>query len=80
MLNKQGWARGGVRVKFGNLERTNFLNAPKWILGTFNHLRKQNDCIIKNFGAAGVAEAIKCPNDIFKTVENPFDEHRQQLL
>ena len=43
-------------------------------------LRKQNDSIIKGFDAAGITGAIKCANNVFTGVKNPFDEHRQQPL
>ena len=52
----------------------------KWIVDTYNHLRKQNDSIIKGFDAPGLTEAIKFASDGFTKVENPFDKHRQEPL
>ena len=49
-----------------------------WIVETFNHLKHQNDSIIKDFDAAGISDVITCANDVFTRVENPFDEQRQQ--
>ena len=51
----------------------------RWIVETYNHLKLQNDSIIKGFDAAGITEAIKSANSVFARVENPFDEQRQQL-
>ena len=50
----------------------------RWIVETYNHVKHQNDSIIKGFDAAGIDEVITCANDIFTRVENPFDEQRQQ--
>ena len=52
----------------------------KRIVDTYNHLRKQNNSILKGFDAAGKTGAIKFANDIFTRIENPFDEHKKQLL
>ena len=49
----------------------------RWIVETYNHLKHQNDSIIKGFDAAGISEAITCANDVFTREENPFDEQRQ---
>ena len=49
-----------------------------WIIETYNHLKHQNDFIIKGFNAAGISEAITWVNDVFTRVENSFDEQRQQ--
>ena len=46
----------------------------RWIVETCNHLKHQNNSIIKGFDAAGISEAITCANDVFTRVENPFDE------
>ena len=48
-----------------------------WIAETYNHLKHQNDSVIKGFDTAGISEAITCANDVFTRVENPFDEQRQ---
>ena len=50
----------------------------RWIVETCNHLKHQNDSIIKSFDAAVINEAITCANDVFTPVRNPFDERRQQ--
>ena len=50
----------------------------RWIVETYNHLKHQNDSIIKGSDAAGISETITSANDIFTRVENPFDEQRQQ--
>ena len=50
----------------------------RWIDETYNHLKRQNDSIIKGFDAAWISEAITCANDVFTRVENPFDEQKQQ--
>ena len=49
----------------------------KWIVDKY---RKQDDFKLKGFDAAGITKAIKFANDVFTREENPFDEHRQQLL
>ena len=49
----------------------------RWIVETYNHLKHQNDSIIKRFDDAGISEAITCASDVFTRVENPFDEQRQ---
>ena len=46
----------------------------RWIVETYNHLKHQNDSIIKGFDAAGISEAITFANDVFTRIENPFDE------
>ena len=50
----------------------------RWIIETYNHLKHQNDFIIKGFDAVGISEAITWANDVFTGVENSFDEQRQQ--
>ena len=50
----------------------------RWIVEIYNHLKHQNDSIIKGFDAAGHSEVIACATDIFTQIENPFDEQRQQ--
>ena len=47
------------------------------LLRQCNHLKHQNDTIIKGFDAAGISEGITCANDVFAQVENPSDEQRQ---
>ena len=32
----------------------------RWIVEAYNHLKHQNDSIIKGFDAAGISEAITC--------------------
>ena len=44
----------------------------KWIVDTYNQLRKQNDSVIKGFDAAVITEMIKVANDVFTRVENSF--------
>ena len=73
-----GIAPGDVKV-FLKLSDLKPLHAM-WIVDTYNHLRKQNDSIIKGFNAEGITEAIKFANDIVTRVENSFDKHRQQPL
>ena len=50
----------------------------RWIVEIYNHLKHQNDSIIKGFDAAGHSEVIVCATDIFTQIENPFNEQRQQ--
>ena len=45
---------------------------------TYNYLKHQNNSIIKGFDDAGISEAITCATNVFKRLENPFDEQRQQ--
>ena len=71
-----GVASGDVKVSL-KLSDLKLLHA-RWIVETYNHVKHQNDSIIKGFDAAGVDEVITCANDIFTRVENPFDEQRQQ--
>lgn len=52
----------------------------KWIVDAYNHLRKQNNAIIKGFDATGITEVIKFANDAFTRVENYFHQHRKQPL
>ena len=59
-----------VSLKLSDLKP---LHAP-WIIETYNHLKHQNDSVIKGFDAAGISEAITCATDVFTRVENPFDE------
>ena len=71
-----GVAPGYIKVslKLSDLEPLH----ARWIVETHNHLKHQNDSIIKAFDAAGISEAITCANDVFTRVENLFDEQRQQ--
>ena len=71
-----GVAPGDVKVSL-KLSDLKPLHA-RWIVETYNHLKHQNDSIIKAFDAAGISEAITCANDVFTRVENLFDEQRQQ--
>ena len=71
-----GVAPGDVKVSL-KLSDLKPLHA-RWIVETYNHLKYQNDTIIKGFDAAGISEAITCANHVFTGVENPFDEQRQQ--
>ena len=73
-----GIAPGDVKVslKLSNLKALH----AKWIVDLYNHLRKQNESIIKGFDATGITEAIKFANDVFTRVENPFNNHKQQPL
>ena len=71
-----GVAPGDVKVSL-KLSDLKPLHA-RWIVETYNHLKYQNDSIIKGFDAAGISEAITCANHVFTGVENPFDEQRQQ--
>ena len=71
-----GVAPGDVKVSL-KLSDLKPLHA-RWIVETYNHLKHQNDSIIKRSDAAGISEAITSANDIFTRVENPFDEQRQQ--
>ena len=49
-----------------------------WIVEIYNHLKHQNNSIIKGLDAAGISDAIACAKGIFTQAENPFDEQRQQ--
>ena len=71
-----GAAPGDVKVSL-KLTDLKPLHA-RWIDETYNHLKRQNDSIIKGFDAAWISEAITCANDVFTRVENPFDEQKQQ--
>ena len=50
----------------------------RWIVEIYNHLKYQNDSIIKGFDDSGHSEAIAYAKDIFTQIENPFNEQRQQ--
>ena len=50
----------------------------RWIVEIYNHLKYQNDSIIKGFDASDHSEAIAYAKDIFTQIENPFNEQRQQ--
>ena len=69
-----GVAPGDVKVSLKLSDLKN-LHA-RWIVETYDHLKHQNDSIIKGFDAAGISEAITCANNVFTRVENPFDEQR----
>ena len=56
-----GYVKVSLKWSYLNLRRA------KWIIGTYNHLRKQNNSIIKGFDAAGIIETIKFANDVFKS-------------
>ena len=71
-----GVAPGDVKVSL-KLSDLKPLHA-RWIVETYNHLKHQNDFIIKGFDAAWISEAITCVNDVFTRVENSFNEQRQQ--
>ena len=71
-----GVAPGDVKVSL-KLSDLKPLHA-RWIFEPCNHLKHQDDSIIKSFDAAGISEATTCANDVFTRVENPFDEKRQQ--
>ena len=66
-----GVAPGDVKVSL-KLSDLKFLHA-RWSVVIYNHLKHQNDSIIK-----GINEAIACAKDIFTQVENPFYEKRHQ--
>ena len=63
-------APGDVKVSL-KLSDLKFLHA-RWIVETHNHLKNQNDSIIKDFDAVGITEAITCAKDVFTRVENSF--------
>ena len=71
-----GVAPGDVKVSL-KLSDLKPLHA-RWIVEIYNHLKHQNDSIIKSFDAAEINEAIACAKDIFTQVENLFVEPRQQ--
>ena len=72
-----GVAPGDVKVSL-KLSDSKFLHA-RWIVVIYNHLKHQNDSIIKGISeTAGISEAIACAKDIFTQVENSFDEKRHQ--
>ena len=50
------------------------------VVETYNHLKHQNDSIIKGFDAAGISEAITCANDVFIGVENSFETTTEFLV
>ena len=58
-----GVAPGDVKVSL-KLSDLKPLHA-RWIVEIYNHLKHQNDSIIKGFDAAGHSEAIACAKDIF---------------
>ena len=76
MLN--GVAPGNVKVSL-KLSDLKPLHAW-WIFETCNHLKHQNDFIIKGFDAAGISEAITCADDIFTRVGNPFETATEFLV
>ena len=63
-----------VSLKLSNLKPLHVW----WIVEIYNHLKHQNDSIIKGFDAAGISKPITCAKDIFTQEEHPFDEQRQQ--
>ena len=71
-----GVAPGDVKVslKLSDLKPLHV----RGIVETYDHLKHQNDSIVKGFDAAGISDAIICANDVFTRVENSFDEQRQQ--
>ena len=74
MSNEVAPGNAKVSLKLSDLKPLH----ARWIVETYNHLKHQNDSIIKGFDAAGFSEAITCANDVFTREENPFDEQRQQ--
>ena len=58
-----GVAPGDVKVSL-KLSDLKPLHA-RWIVEIYNHLKHQNDSIIKGFDAAGHSEPIGCAKDIF---------------
>ena len=73
-----GVAPGDVKVSL-KLSDLKPLHA-RWIVETYNHLKHQNDSIIKGFDAAGISEAITCANDVFIGVENSFETTTEFLV
>ena len=69
-----GFAPGNVKasLKLSDLKNLH----ARWIAETYDHLKNQNDSIIKGFDAAGISKTVTCANDVFTRVENPFDEQR----
>ena len=63
-----------VPLKFSDLKPLHV----QWIIETYNHLKHQNDPIIKGLDTAGISGAITCANNVFPRVENHFDKLRQQ--
>ena len=70
----RGIAPGDVKVSL-KLSDLKPLHA-KWIVETYEYLKKQNETILKGFDKAGITDAIKSANDVYAKCENPFDEKR----
>ena len=66
-----GVAPGDVKASLKLSDLKHF--HARWIFETCNHLKHQNDFIIKGFDAAGIIQAITCGNDVFTRVENSFE-------
>ena len=50
-----------VPLKFSDLKPLHV----QWIVETYNHLKHQNDSIIKGLDTAGISGATTCANDVF---------------
>ena len=46
------------------------------IVELYDHLKKQNEAIIKGFDKAGITDDIRSANDIYQRCENPFQERK----
>ena len=73
-----GVAPGDVKVSLKMSDLKPF--HARWIFETCNHLKHQNDFIIKGFEAAGISQAITCANDVFTRVENSFETTTEFLV
>ena len=73
-----GVAPGDVKVSLKLSDLKSF--HARWIFETCNHLKHQNDFIIKGFDAAGISQAITCANDVFTRVENSFETTTEFLV
>ena len=43
-----------------------------WIVGLYEHLKKETGMIIKGFDSAGIAEAVNNAQYVYEKTENPF--------
>ena len=43
-----------------------------WIVGLYEHLKKEAGMIIKGFDSAGIAEAVNNAQYVYEKTENPF--------
>ena len=51
----------------------------KWVVEMYEYLKEQKESVIKGFEKAGIMEAVKSAQDIYRYLcENPFDDRHRK--